>query len=58
MNNQNFKINKVWQNSFGTQTGKKYKIEGLKDNTTSQSGIVALITGLNPTTLGSTIEIC
>jgi hypothetical protein len=53
--NQAFKINRLWQKAFQSQTGNKtnYSIKGLKDNTTSESGVVALITGLNSTELDS-----
>lgn len=53
--NQAFKVNRLWQKEFGSQTGKgtNYQIKGLKENTRSESGIVALITGLNTTELDS-----
>jgi hypothetical protein len=53
--NQAFKINRLWQKEFGSQTGKNtnYEIKGLKENTRSESGLVALITGLNATDLDS-----
>lgn len=50
-----FKINRLEQKEFGSQTGKgtNYQIKGLKENTRSGSGVVALITGLNTTSLDS-----
>jgi len=53
--NQFFKINRLWQKQFGSQTGKgtDYQIKGLKENTRTESGLVALITGLNSTDLDS-----
>lgn len=53
--NQSFKINRLWQKEFGSQTGEgtNYQIKGLKENTRSESGLVALITGLNTTELDS-----
>lgn len=53
--NQFYKINRLWQKGFKSQTGNRtnYSIKGLKDNTTSESGVVALITGLNSTDLDS-----
>ena len=51
--NKFFKINRLWQKRFQSQTGTKtdYQIKGLKEDTTSEAGVVALITGLNPTDL-------
>jgi hypothetical protein len=53
--NKAFKVNRLWQKEFGSQTGKgtNYEIKGLKENTRSESGLVALITGLNTTELDS-----
>ncbi len=53
--NQAFKVNRLWQKEFGSQTGTgtNYEIKGLKENTRSESGLVALITGLNTTELDS-----
>ena len=53
--NKAFKINRLWQKAFQSQTGTNtnYQIKGLKDNTRSESGVVALITGLNATELDS-----
>lgn len=53
--NQFFKVNRLWQKEFGSQTGTRtnYEIKGLKENTTSESALVALITGLNTTELDS-----
>ena len=53
--NQFFKVNRLWQKEFGSQTGKNthYHIKGLKENTRSEAGLVALITGLNTTQLDS-----
>lgn len=53
--NQAFKVNRLWKKGFGSQTGTKsnYKVKGLKENTTSESALVALITGLNTTELDS-----
>ena len=53
--NQSFKVNRLWQKEFGSQTGigTNYQIKGLKENTRSESGLVALITGLNTTELDS-----
>jgi len=51
--NKFFKINRLGQKRFQSQTGTKtdYQIKGLKEDTTSEAGVVALITGLNPTEL-------
>jgi hypothetical protein len=53
--NKNFKINRLWEKEFDSQTGTgtNYQIKGLKENTRSESGLVALITGLNTTELDS-----
>lgn len=53
--NKAFKINRLWQKEFGSQTGTgtNYQIKGLKEDTRSESGLVALITGLNTTGLAS-----
>jgi hypothetical protein len=53
--NDFFKVNRLWQQAEGIQTGtnSNYTIEGLKENTRSESGLVALITGLNTTQLDS-----
>jgi len=53
--NNHFKVNRIWQKAFQSSTGTKsnYKIKGLKENTKSESGVVALITGLNSTELDS-----
>lgn len=53
--NNHFKVNRLWQKAFQSSTGTKsnYKIKGLKENTRSESGVVALITGLNTTDLDS-----
>ena len=53
--NDFFKVNRLWKitDDFSTGTKADYSIKGLKENTRSESGAVALITGLNTTELDS-----
>lgn len=53
--NDFFKVNRLWQKVDNISTGSKanYFIKRLKENTRSESGAVALITGLNTTELDS-----